>query len=51
MSTNNEWLYAVLGELALVLIVHTKGRPLYEAEDVPSSKVKRPISDSRSSSE
>jgi membrane protease YdiL (CAAX protease family) len=48
---NYEWLYAVLGVLALVLIVVTKGRLSYEAEhaappeDAPSSKkVERRIS-------
>jgi hypothetical protein len=51
MFANNEWIYPVLGVLALLLIVFTKGRLSYKAEDVPSSKVERPISDSRSSSE
>ena len=51
MFANNEWIYVVLGVLALVLIVLTRGRLSYKAEDVPSSKVERPISDSRSSSE
>jgi hypothetical protein len=51
MFANYEWLYTVLGVLALVLIVRTKGRLSYEAEhaappeDAPSSKeVERRIS-------
>ena len=54
---NYEWLYAVLGVLALVLIVVTKGRLSYEAEhaappeDAPSSKkVERRISGSNAPS-
>ena len=52
MFANNEWIYAVLGVLALVLIVSTKGRLSYKpkhdeesaAEEAPSSEVDRGIS-------
>ena len=46
---NNEWIYAVLGVLALVLVVSTRGRLSYKQdhaappEDAPSSKVERRI--------
>jgi len=47
MFANNEWIYPVLGVLALVLIVFTKGRLSYEPDqatppqDAPSSKLDR----------
>jgi nicotinamide mononucleotide adenylyltransferase len=51
MFTNNEWIYPVLGVLALVLIVFTRGRLSYKAEHAPptaeeatSSEVGRGIS-------
>ncbi len=53
---NYEWMYAVLGVLALLLIVFTKGRLSYKAEhtappqDAPSSKVERRVSESRTPS-
>ncbi len=57
MFANNEWMYAVLGVLALVLIVFTRGRLSYEPEHAapaegaaPSSKVERRISASRTRS-
>jgi len=56
MFANNEWIYPVLGVLALLLIVFTKGRLLYEAEhtappqDAPSSKIERRVSGSRTPS-
>ena len=56
MFANNEWIYPVLGVLALLLIVFTKGRLSYKAEhtappqDAPSSKVERRVSGSRTPS-
>jgi len=56
MFANNEWIYPVLGVLALLLIVFTKGRLSYKAEhtappqDAPSSKVGRRVSGSRTPS-
>ncbi len=56
MFANNEWMYAVSGVLALVLIVFTKGRLSYKAEhtappqDAPSSKVGRRVSGLRTPS-
>ncbi len=56
MFANNEWLYAVLGVLALLLIVFTRGRLSYKsdhaapAEAAPSSKVERRISGSNTPS-
>jgi membrane protease YdiL (CAAX protease family) len=53
---NYEWMYAVSGVLALLLIVFTKGRLSYKAEhtappqDAPSSKVGRRVSGSRTPS-
>jgi CAAX protease family protein len=53
---NYEWMYAVSGVLALLLIVFTKGRLSYKAEhtappqDAPSSKVERRVSGSRTPS-
>jgi membrane protease YdiL (CAAX protease family) len=53
---NYEWMYAVSGVLALLLIVFTKGRLSYKAEhtappqDTPSSKVGRRVSGSRTPS-
>ena len=51
MFANSEWIYAVFGVLALVLIVFTRGRLSYKAEHAPpaaeetsSSKVERSIS-------
>ena len=51
MFANNEWIYPVLGALASVLIVFTRGRLSYKAEHAPpaaeetsSSKVERSIS-------
>ncbi len=53
MFANYEWLYAILGLLALVLIVFTRGRLSYEpdhtarpAEDASSSKANRRVSGS-----
>ena len=53
MFANNEWIYAVLGVLTLVLVVFTKGRLSYRAEHAapaaeyaPSGKVERGISGS-----
>ena len=48
---NNGWLYAVLGVLALLLTLFTRGRLSYEPDqatpqEVPSGKVERPISGS-----
>jgi membrane protease YdiL (CAAX protease family) len=57
MFANNEWMYAGLGVLVLVLIVFTRGRLSYEPEHAapaegaaPSSKVERHISASRTHS-
>jgi membrane protease YdiL (CAAX protease family) len=58
MFANSEWLYAVLGVLALVLIVFTKGRLSYKpdhqaapaAAEAPSSKVERRIPGSKTPS-
>ncbi len=56
MFANNEWLYAIFGILALLLIVFTKGRLSYKAEhaapveDTSSSKVQRRIPGSYPSS-
>jgi membrane protease YdiL (CAAX protease family) len=57
MFANNGWIYAVLGVLALVLIVFTKGRLSYKpehaapaAERASSSKVERRISGSNAPS-
>ena len=57
MFANNEWMYAVLGVVALVLIVFTRGRLSYEPEHAasaegaaPSSKVEQHISASRTRS-
>ena len=56
MFANNEWIYPVLGVLALLLIVFTKGRLSYKAEHTappqaaPSSKVGRRVSGSRTPS-
>ena len=56
MFANNEWIYPVLGVLALLLIVFTKGRLSYKAEhtappqDAPSSKIERRVSGSRTPS-
>jgi len=60
MFANNEWIYAVLGVLALVLVVFTKGRLSYRAEhaapaaqdaqEASSSKVERRIPGSNISS-
>ena len=57
MFANNEWIYAVLGVLALVLIAFTRGRLSYNAdhtappaEKAPSSKVERGISGSNTPS-
>ena len=56
MFANNEWLYAIFGVLALLLIVFTKGRLSYKpehaapVEDTPSSKVQRRIPGSNISS-
>lgn len=53
MFANNGWIYPVLGVLALALIVLTRGRLSYEAEETeyaPSSKVERRISASRTPS-
>jgi membrane protease YdiL (CAAX protease family) len=53
---NYEWMYAVSGVLALLLIVFTKGRLSCKAEhtappqDAPSSKVERRVSGSRTPS-
>jgi membrane protease YdiL (CAAX protease family) len=53
---NYEWMYAVLGALALLLIVLTKGHLSYRAEhtapsqDTPSSKVEWCVSGSRTPS-
>ena len=50
MFANNEWLYAVLGVLALILIVFTRGRLSYRAdstapaEEAPSRKVEERVS-------
>ena len=49
---NNGWLYAVLGVLALLLTLFTRGRLSYEPDqatpqEVPSGKVERPISGSK----
>jgi membrane protease YdiL (CAAX protease family) len=52
MFANNEWIYVVLGVLALVLVVFTRGRLSYEAastalaEAAPSSKVEERVSGS-----
>jgi membrane protease YdiL (CAAX protease family) len=56
MFANNEWIYAVLGVLALVLIVFTRGRLYYRAEqaegsaaeEAPSSKVEGRMDGSKS---
>jgi membrane protease YdiL (CAAX protease family) len=53
---NHEWMYAVSGVIALLLIVFTKGRLSHKAEhtappqDAPSSKVERRVSGSRTPS-
>jgi CAAX protease family protein len=58
MFANNEWLYVVVGVLALVLIVFTKGRLSYKplhhaapaAQEASSSKVERGITGSETPS-
>ena len=56
MFANNEWIYPVLGVLALLLIVFTKGRLSYKAEhtapaqEASSGKVERRVSGSRTPS-
>jgi uncharacterized protein len=56
MFANNEWIYPVLGVLALVFVAFTKGRLSYKAEhtappqDAPSSKVEWRVSGSRTPS-
>ena len=57
MFANNEWIYVVLGVLALALIVFTKGRLSYgpehaegSAQDAPSSKDERGIPSSNTPS-
>jgi hypothetical protein len=56
MFANNEWIYPVLGVLALVLVAFTKGRlsygPLHaaSAEEASYSKVDRGIPGSNTSS-